>query len=153
MKSIKTREGNNKMAKKDKEITHMMQEYHKIKELLPPDCLLFVKRGDFYELYFDDAIKCATALGIALRRIRGEEGEEETLMCRLPCHSYEVDTSHLAQRGLRNIIFDPEGEASLNSKKREKSDVKASGFCVSSSEKMRPKSFFLQRLLGDLYKW
>src|SRR6202051_1664132 len=48
-------------------ITPMMTQYLEIKRA-NPDCLLFYRMGDFYELFFDDAAKAAAALDITLTR-------------------------------------------------------------------------------------
>ena len=45
--------------------TPMMQQYFSIKEKYP-DCLLFYRLGDFYELFYDDAIEAARLLEITL---------------------------------------------------------------------------------------
>src|SRR4051812_41830992 len=45
--------------------TPMMTQYNAVKEQYP-DCLLFYRMGDFYELFFDDAVKAAAALDITL---------------------------------------------------------------------------------------
>jgi DNA mismatch repair protein MutS len=46
-------------------VTPMMAQYLEIKAA-PPDCLLFYRMGDFYEMFFDDAAAAAAALDIAL---------------------------------------------------------------------------------------
>ena len=46
-------------------MTPMMQQYHRIKDA-HPDCLLFYRMGDFYELLFEDARTASQVLGIAL---------------------------------------------------------------------------------------
>lgn len=55
------------MAAKDNSVTPMMAQYLEIKERYP-DALLFYRMGDFYEMFFDDAIAAAAALDIALTK-------------------------------------------------------------------------------------
>ena len=52
-------------------VTPMMAQYMGIKEEAGEDVLLFYRMGDFYELFFQDAVKAAAALDIALTK-RGE---------------------------------------------------------------------------------
>ena len=49
-----------------------------------PDSLLFYRMGDFYELFFEDAVKAAAALDIALTK-RGKHQGEDIPMCACPC--------------------------------------------------------------------
>jgi hypothetical protein len=55
--------------------TPMMQQYLRIKAQ-HPHALLFYRMGDFYELFFEDALKAAPALDIALTR-RGRQGDDD----------------------------------------------------------------------------
>jgi DNA mismatch repair ATPase MutS len=63
----------------------MMVQYLKIKRA-HPDSLLFYRMGDFYELFFDDAVQAATALDIALTK-RGRHLGEDIPMCGVPVHA------------------------------------------------------------------
>ena len=55
--------------------TPMMAQYLEAKAA-HPDCLLFFRMGDFYEMFFDDAVKAAEALDIALTRRGRHDGED-----------------------------------------------------------------------------
>jgi DNA mismatch repair protein MutS len=66
-------------------MTPMMQQYHQIKKQYP-DCLLFYRMGDFYELFLEDAIQAAEALDITLTR-RGKAEGEDIPMCGVPYHT------------------------------------------------------------------
>ena len=57
-------------------VTPMMAQYLEIKEA-HPNALLFYRMGDFYEMFFDDAVAAAEALDIALTK-RGKHAGEET---------------------------------------------------------------------------
>jgi len=65
----------------------MMAQYLEIKSQYP-DALLFYRMGDFYELFFDDAIKAAKVLDIALTK-RGKHNDTDIPMCGVPHHSSE----------------------------------------------------------------
>ncbi|MDE2576999.1 MAG: DNA mismatch repair protein MutS, partial [Rhodospirillales bacterium] len=68
-----------------------------------PDALLFLRMGDFYELFFADAEAAATALDIALTR-RGEHGGQPIPMCGVPVHAAEAYLARLIRRGFRVAI-------------------------------------------------
>jgi DNA mismatch repair protein MutS len=63
-----------------------------------PDCLLFYRMGDFYELFFDDAVIAAAALDITLTR-RGRYAGAEIPMCGVPVHSHETYLARLIRQG------------------------------------------------------
>ncbi len=83
-------------------ITPAMQQYLNSKAEYP-DCLLFYRMGDFYELFFDDAKKAAEVLGIALTR-RGRHNGEDIPMCGVPVHSSEGYLHTLIGQGCRVAI-------------------------------------------------
>ena len=68
-----------------------------------PDCLLFFRLGDFYELFFEDAKLAAPALDIALTR-RGRHGEADIPMCGVPVHSAEGYLERLIKQGFKVAI-------------------------------------------------
>lgn len=80
-------------------MTPMMMQYHRIKDA-HPDCLLFYRMGDFYELFFDDAVKAAQVLGIALTK-RGQHLGDEIPMCGVPFHACESYLARLVRAGFR----------------------------------------------------
>ena len=82
--------------------TPMMQQYLAIKRDYP-DTFLFFRLGDFYELFFEDAIKASRELEITLT---GREGgaEERIPMCGVPHHSADTYISQLLQRGYKVAI-------------------------------------------------
>ena len=63
----------------------MMAQYIEIKTA-NPDCLLFYRMGDFYELFFDDAEVASRALGITLTK-RGKHHGLDIPMCGVPIHA------------------------------------------------------------------
>mgnify|MGYP003310112569 CR=1 FL=1 len=74
------------MAEKS-EYSPMMQEYLKTKEEYK-DCVLFYRLGDFYEMFFDDAITASRILELTLT---GKQAglEERVPMCGIPYHAYK----------------------------------------------------------------
>jgi DNA mismatch repair protein MutS len=82
--------------------TPMMQQYWALKKA-NPDCLLFFRMGDFYELFFEDAITAAPVLDVALTR-RGKDDGEDVAMCGVPVHAYEAYIPKLIRAGFRVAI-------------------------------------------------
>ena len=68
-----------------------------------PDALLFLRMGDFYELFFADAEAAASALDIALTR-RGEHAGQPIPMCGVPVHAAEAYLARLIRRGFRVAV-------------------------------------------------
>ena len=86
------------------ELTPMMKQYWKVKES-HPDCLLFFRLGDFYEMFHDDAKLGAEELGLTLTtRDRGKPEEERTPMCGVPYHSAQSYIARLIKRGYKVAI-------------------------------------------------
>lgn len=86
------------------EPTPMMRQYLEIKEQ-HPDCILFFRLGDFYEMFSEDARLAAKELDLTLTtRDRGKEKEEQTPMCGVPYHSAESYIARLVQRGYKVAI-------------------------------------------------
>lgn len=82
--------------------TPMMAQYLEIKAQ-HPDALLFYRMGDFYEMFFDDAVQAAAALDIALTR-RGEHLGQPIAMCGVPVHSAEGYLLTLIRKGFRVAV-------------------------------------------------
>jgi DNA mismatch repair protein MutS len=80
----------------------MMRQYLAIKAV-HPDHLLFYRMGDFYELFFDDAVKASAALDIALTK-RGQHLGEDIKMCGVPVHSHEAYLSRLIRQGFKVAV-------------------------------------------------
>ncbi len=82
----------------------MMKQYWKVKEA-HPDCLLFFRLGDFYEMFHDDAKLGAEELGLTLTtRDRGKPEGERTPMCGVPYHSAQSYIARLIKRGYKVAI-------------------------------------------------
>jgi len=83
------------------QLTPMMAQYMDVKQQYP-DCLVFYRMGDFYELFFDDAVKASAALDITLTK-RGSKGEDVP-MCGVPWHSHEAYLARLIRMGFKVAI-------------------------------------------------
>ena len=84
--------------------TPMMRQYLTIKEQ-HPDCLLFFRLGDFYEMFNEDAQIGAKELELTLTtRDRGKPEEERTPMCGVPYHSAESYIARLIAKGYKVAI-------------------------------------------------
>src|SRR5215467_6627578 len=83
-------------------VTPMMEQYIEIKAA-HPDCLLFYRMGDFYELFFDDAIAAAQALGIVLTK-RGKHLGNDIPMCGVPVHRADEYLQRLIRHGFRVAV-------------------------------------------------
>jgi hypothetical protein len=68
--------------------TPMMAQYLEVKRAYP-DCLLFYRMGDFYEMFFADAESAAKALDITLTK-RGRHLDQDIPMCGVPVHAAEA---------------------------------------------------------------
>ncbi len=82
--------------------TPMMAQYFALKAEAP-DCLLFYRMGDFFELFFDDAKAAAATLDIALTA-RGEHLGQPVPMCGVPVHAAEGYLARLIKGGHRVAI-------------------------------------------------
>ncbi len=83
-------------------VTPMMEQYVEIRAA-NPDCLLFYRMGDFYELFFDDAEVASRALGIALTK-RGKHLGEDIPMCGVPVHAADDYLQKLIALGHRVAV-------------------------------------------------
>ncbi|HKK98061.1 MAG TPA: DNA mismatch repair protein MutS [Marivita sp.] len=93
----------------------MMAQYLEIKSGYP-DALLFYRMGDFYELFFDDAVAAAEALDIALTK-RGKHAGDDIPMCGVPYHAAEGYLLTLIRKGFRVAVCE-QMESPAEAKKR-----------------------------------
>lgn len=96
-------------------VTPMMAQYLEIKSGYP-DALLFYRMGDFYELFFDDAVAAAEALDIALTK-RGKHNGADIPMCGVPYHAAEGYLLTLIRKGFR-VAVGEQLETPAEAKKR-----------------------------------
>jgi DNA mismatch repair protein MutS len=86
----------------------MMQQFFRIKADHPND-LVFYRMGDFYELFFDDAIKASQIMDITLTA-RGKSGGETIPMCGIPYHAAEGYLARLVKAGISVAICEQVGD-------------------------------------------
>ena len=103
-------------------VTPMMAQYLDIKAQYP-DALLFYRMGDFYELFFDDAIAASEALDIALTK-RGKHEGADIPMCGVPVHAAEGYLLTLIRKGFRVAVGEQLEKPAEAKKRSAKSVVK-----------------------------
>ena len=96
-------------------VTPMMAQYLDLKADYA-DALLFYRMGDFYEMFFEDAVAAAEALDIALTK-RGKHDGADIPMCGVPVHSAEGYLLTLIRKGFRVAVCE-QMESPAEAKKR-----------------------------------
>src|SRR5882672_5888419 len=102
--------------------TPVMEQYIEIKAA-NPDCLLFYRMGDFYELFFEDAEIAARALGIVLTK-RGKHLGRDIPMCGVPIHRSDEYLHRLIAQGHRVAVCEQLEDPAEARKRGAKSVVK-----------------------------
>ncbi|MEM9582314.1 MAG: DNA mismatch repair protein MutS [Pseudomonadota bacterium] len=100
----------------------MMAQFLEIKANYP-DALLFYRMGDFYEMFFEDAVAAAEALDIALTK-RGKHLGQDIPMCGVPAHSAENYLLSLIRKGFRVAVCEQMENPAEAKKRGSKSVVK-----------------------------
>jgi DNA mismatch repair protein MutS len=103
-------------------LTPMMAQYFEIKAA-NPDCLLFYRMGDFYELFFGDAEIASRALGIVLTK-RGKHEGEDIRMCGVPVERADDYLNRLIALGHRVAVCEQLEDPAQAKKRGAKSVVK-----------------------------
>ena len=103
-------------------LTPMMAQYFEIKSA-NPDCLLFYRMGDFYELFFEDAEIASRALGIVLTK-RGKHDGQDIRMCGVPVERADDYLNRLIALGLRVAVCEQIEDPAEAKKRGAKSVVK-----------------------------
>ena len=88
----------------NEDLTPMMRQYHAVKQETP-DALLFFRLGDFYELFFDDAVTASRELEITLTA-RNKERDNPVPMCGVPYHAADGYIARLLRKGYKVAICD-----------------------------------------------
>src|ERR1700730_17805664 len=117
----------------DSPSTPLMRQYHAIKQQVPNTLLMF-RLGDFYELFYDDAVTAARELEITLTSRNKEKGQAIP-MCGVPYHAAESYLARLIQKGYRVAVCDQMEAPSAGKKlvKREVTRVVTPGTATDSS--------------------
>src|SRR5947209_262238 len=85
-------------------LTPMMQQYQRLRKSIPADALLLFRLGDFYELFFEDAIEASVLLNVALTK------RNQVPMCGVPYHAAQTYIAKLIKAGRRVAICDQTSE-------------------------------------------
>ncbi len=134
-------------------LSPMMAQYMETKEQYG-DCLLFYRLGDFYEMFFDDAVTASRELEITLT---GKECglKERAPMCGIPYHAVDAYLYKLVQKGYKVAIAEQMEDAKLTKGlvKREVIRVVTPGTITSSQALDETKNNFLMGIVyvGDVY--
>ncbi len=88
-----------------------------------PDCLLFYRMGDFYEMFFEDAVRASAALDIALTK-RGQHDGADIPMCGVPVHAASAYLSRLIRKGFRVAVAEQMEDPAEAKKRGAKSVVR-----------------------------
>ncbi|KAF0158250.1 MAG: DNA mismatch repair protein MutS [Syntrophaceae bacterium] len=83
-------------------LTPAMKQYVEIKERYP-DCILFYRMGDFYEMFFEDALTAAPILGITLTS-RNKSKDDAVPLCGFPYHAAAAYITKLVEKGFKVAI-------------------------------------------------
>jgi DNA mismatch repair protein MutS len=110
------------IAAEDPSATPMMAQYMRIKADYP-DCLLFYRMGDFYELFFDDAERAASALDITLTK-RGKHAGDDIPMAGVPVHAAENYLARLIKKSFKVAVCEQTEDPSEAKKRGSKSVVR-----------------------------
>src|SRR5258707_13381920 len=102
-------------------VTPAMAQYVEIKAA-HPDCLLFYRMGDFYEMFFDDAEVASRALGIVLTK-RGKHRGQDIPMCGVPVHRADEYLHRLIAQGHRVAVCEQTEDPAAAKKRGGKSVV------------------------------
>lgn len=104
-------------------MTPAMGQYLEIKRE-HPEYLLFYRMGDFYELFFEDAVTVSGALGLTLTSRSRSASGKEIPMCGVPFHAYEIYLARLIKLGYKVAICEQTEDPKEAKKRGYKSIVK-----------------------------
>ena len=110
------------LAAREPGITPMMAQFLEIKASYP-DCMLFYRMGDFYELFFEDAEAAAAALDITLTK-RGKHQGDDIPMAGVPVHASEMYLSRLIRKGFKVAVCEQTEDPAEAKKRGSKSVVR-----------------------------
>jgi DNA mismatch repair protein MutS len=129
--------------------TPLMRQYHGIKQQVPNALLLF-RLGDFYELFFDDAVTASRELEITLTARNKEKGQPIP-MCGVPYHASEGYIARLIQKGYRVAICDQMEEAGAGKKlvRREVTRIVTPGTSMNAGVLRSHENNYLAAVFAD----
>src|SRR6185295_18683375 len=86
-------------------LTPMLQQYFEVKKA-HPDAIVFFRMGDFFEMFFDDAILASRLLEITLTARGPKSGEAPIPMAGVPAHAADAYVARLVKLGHRVALCD-----------------------------------------------
>ena len=84
------------------DLTPAMRQYAEVKERYP-DCILFFRMGDFYEMFFEDAVTASKVLEITLTS-RNKNSKDAIPLCGFPYHAASSYIAKLIEKGFKVAI-------------------------------------------------
>ncbi|HQO81973.1 MAG TPA: DNA mismatch repair protein MutS, partial [Deltaproteobacteria bacterium] len=133
-------------------LTPMMQQYLDIKKL-HQDAILFYRMGDFYEMFYDDALEASKVLGIALTT-RDKGRENPVPMCGVPYHSADSYISRLIRQGYKVAVCEQSepANASKGLVRREVVQVITPGLILQDDHLVSDRANYLMAVCRDARK-
>ena len=101
--SVTVSQQSDALAASPKRITPAMRQYFAAKDR-HPDALVFFRMGDFYEMFYEDAVEASSALGLALTSRSKDRDGHEIPMCGVPYHAADGYLVRLVRQGYRVAI-------------------------------------------------
>lgn len=134
-------------------LTPMMEQYFEIKKDYK-DCLLFFRLGDFYEMFYDDALTASKELEIVLTGKNCGQ-EEKAPMCGIPFHSGESYISRLVEKGYKVAICEQvsDPKASRGIVKREVIRIVTPGTILDNNVLDEKKNNYLMSIFSSNNKY
>jgi len=133
----------------DKSTTPMMAQYRRAKAEIAPDTILFFRLGDFYEMFFEDAVVASEILGIALTK------RQSYPMCGVPYHAADLYLAKLLRAGKKVALCDQmeDPAAAKGIVKREVTGIVTPGTVLTDSmlDAARPNYLAGLHRAGKLY--
>jgi DNA mismatch repair protein MutS len=128
----------------DAKLTPMMQQYFEVKRGLPRDTLLLFRLGDFFELFFDDAVAASKLLGLTLTK------RQETPMAGLPAQALDNYVSKLLTAGKKVAICDQAEPAKAGKLvRRQLTRILSPGTTLSANQLEAARNHYLAALALD----
>jgi DNA mismatch repair protein MutS len=125
-------------------LTPMMQQYFEVKRGLPRETLLLFRLGDFYELFFDDAVVASKLLGLTLTK------RQEHPMAGLPHHAADAYVAKLLAAGRKVAICDQDEPAQAGKLVRRKlTRILSSGTTLAANQLEAARNRYLCALSMD----
>lgn len=130
-------------------VTPMLRQYMGIKSEYP-DAILFFRMGDFYEMFFDDAVIASRILGITLTS-RGTHNGQKVPMCGVPHHASKSYIARLIENGRKVAICDQteDPKAAKGIVKREVVRVVTPGSVLEEGEVDSKSNLYMAAVSGD----